>query len=180
MSLKTKILLIMTTAVAVAAFWFFLRPSQDDGTLATEAAHAVTGESRPLHRITNTSFRMSPAPATLCRAAPTRRPPHAGYHCHVFANEAALEPIRSGEGTYPVGSVIVKQKYYTRFAKQTVLFTIMRKMDGGYDDENGDWEYSVVNSAGTDVLLAGREQSCIACHKYYADTDFVSRVYLDP
>jgi hypothetical protein len=180
MTLKSKIILVATAIAAIAVLAMIFRPSQDDGSLASSAVSAVSGDSVSLYRVTETSFRMSPASATLCRAAPTQRPPHAGYHCHVFANERARKPIQSGNGEYPAGSVIVKQKYYTQFAKKTALFTIMRKMDDGYDDENGNWEYSVVNSTGKKLLSSGREASCIACHAQYADTDFVTRVYLDP
>lgn len=179
MALKIKILLFAMLAIAVVVLALFLRRSQDDGTLAATAVHAVTGEKEALNRVTKTTFRMSPASATLCVVLPTQQPPHVGYHCHVFANERALEPIQTGKGTYPVGSVIVKQKYNSRRAKQTVLFTLMRKMESGYDAENGDWEYSVVDSARSKVLTVGREASCIACHESYADTDFVTREYLD-
>ena len=178
--MKKKILLALLSVLAIAIIAFSIRPAQDDGILATKAALAATGENKKLHRVTKTSFRMSPAAAHLCNVGPTQRRPHVGYHCHVFTSENALRTIQTGEGTYPVGSVIIKQKFYTQFAKQTALFTLMRKMDPGYDVEHGDWEYSIVDSAGTDVLLAGREESCIKCHKHYADTDFVSRVYLTP
>ena len=180
MTLRSKLTLFAFVVVAAAALVVLLCPSEDDGSLASTAANIISGDTEPLIRITETSFRMSPAAATLCRAAKTQRPPHVGYHCHVFANERAREPIQSGVGEYPAGSVIVKQKYYTRLAKKTALFTIMRKMNSGYDDENGNWEYSVVDSTGTNLLSSGRQESCISCHASYEDTDFVTRVYLDP
>lgn len=157
----------------------FLRTAQKNNSSASDAVQVVSGEVQAMHRITDEVFRMSPSAATLCWYDPTGNPPHAGHYCHVFTNGVALETIESGNGLYPVGSVIVKQKYSTRLAQNTEIFTIMRKMDSGYDDEHGNWEYSVVDSSGKNVLLRGREESCISCHNYYQDTDYVSRVYLN-
>lgn len=171
------ILLGILTAIGIAAFGY-LRPAQDDGSLASGAAQTVSGDEQAMYRVTKTVFRMSPSVANLCRFDPTGNPPHAGYYCHVFANSTAVETIKSGHGEYPVGSIIVKQKYSSRSAQNTELFTIMRKMEGGYDDENGDWEYSMVDSSGNELLSRGRDASCISCHTHYKETDYVSRVYL--
>ncbi len=164
MKLRTKAILALLAFAAIIALIALLPPSQADGTRAAMAASTVSGENEPLVRITETCFRMSPAAATLCLVLPTQSPPHAGFYCHVFANEHARKTILSGVGEYPIGSVLVKQKFHTRLAKSTVLFTIMRKMKSGYDNENGNWEYSVVNSTGQQLLSSGRQNSCIGCH----------------
>ena len=75
MALKIKILLFAMLAIAVVVLAVFLRRSQDDGTLAATAVHAVTGEKEALNRVTKTTFRMSPASATLCVVLPTQQPP---------------------------------------------------------------------------------------------------------
>ena len=179
MSFKIKlILLAILVVVGIVAAMMILWPAKDDGKLASMAVSAVAGNEQKLHRLTEKAFRMAPLPATRCRLDPTQSPPHVGYYCHVFVNDAAKEPITTGKGKYSVGSVIVKQKYFSKLARKTELFTIMRKMESGYDDENGDREYSIVDSAGAEVLSRGRDESCISCHTFYKDTDYVSREYL--
>ena len=54
----------------------------------------------------------------------------------------------------------------------------MRKMAAGYDPEHGDWEYAVLDGTNKRVLSRGRIDSCIECHRHYAETDFVTRSYL--
>lgn len=170
----------MAIAILLAvAIGFGFLPTETDGSLASEAVQTVVGKPASLSRVTETTFRMSPASATLCVSLPTQQPPHVGYHCHVFANQAARKPILSGKEGYPVGSVIVKQKFYSRFAQKTALFTIMRKMDNGYDEANGNWEYSVVDATGEQLISKGKKESCISCHTHYRETDFVTRAYLD-
>jgi len=76
------------------------------------------------------------------------------------------------------GTVIVKQKFADRAATKTELYTVMRKMDDGYDADNGNWEYSIVDRSAAKVLSRGRTDSCIACHAPYARTDYVTRLYM--
>ncbi|MDB2687538.1 cytochrome P460 family protein [Mariniblastus sp.] len=178
MNIKTLLIVLMILLAIGIATYGFLRPIPGETSSASVAAQTVSGDEEAMHRITETAFRMSPPAATLCKIDATESPPHVGYYCHVFANSVALETIKSGRGEYPLGSIVVKQKYASRLIQNTELFTIMRKMKEGYDDENGNWEYSIVDSTGSNIQLRGREASCIQCHAYYKETDFVSRVYL--
>jgi len=180
--LLVAVLIVVAAGTTWAAVtWVIERQnSEDDGSLAAKAIQVVSGEKQSLVSVTESPFRMSPSTATLCRIDPTGSPPHAGYHCHIFVNGNAVETIESGNGKYPIGSVIIKQKYSSQFARRTELFTIMRKMEEGYDDENGNWEYSVVDSSAEQFLSRGREESCITCHTLYKNTDYVSRAYLEP
>lgn len=179
---RIALLLVLAAGMTFAVvIWVIERQNiEDDGSLATKAVQVVSGDKQSLFRVTETPFRMSPSTATLCKIDPTGSPPHTGYYCHVFVNENARETIESGSGKYPIGSLIIKQKYNSQFVRSTELFTIMRKMKDGYDDENGNWEYSVVDSTAEQLLLQGREKSCIACHTLCKNTDYVSRAYLKP
>ena len=139
-------------------------------------------EVSKMHRVTEKPFKMIPAAAFDC-VAPTRaskqtRTPHGDYFCHVFVDEAGRQTMTSGSGEYPVGTVIVKQKFADSRGKATELYTLMRKMEPGYDTEHGDWEYSIVNRKATQVLARGRIESCIECHKSYEQTDYVTRLYI--
>ncbi len=179
MKFNTRILWL-AILISIATFVTLILWQRDDnGSLAATAACAVSGETNEsIHRVTDTVFRMTPSSAMLCMVDPSRLPPHADYYCHVYVNDVGLTPMKTGKGEYALGSVVIKQKYSDRVSMHTELFTIMRKMDAGYDPENGDWEYSVVDSTGTKVLSSGRIESCIACHALYPETDYISRIYM--
>ena len=140
-------------------------------------ARMASDESK-LHRVTDVPFKMDDEAAALCDRNPKSFHAHSNYYCHVYVNVAGLETMKSGKGIYPVGSVIVKQKYSDEEATETELFTIMRKMKPGYDKAHGDWEYSIVDRTGVKELVSGRLEACIKCHTPYAKTDYVTRVYL--
>lgn len=104
---------------------------------------------------------------------------HGDRFCDVFVSENAKEVIRSGEGEYPTGAVIVKTKFPDRSRKIVELFTVMRKMQPGYSPEHGNWEYSVIDAEAQHVLARGKITSCIQCHESYSMTDFVTRAYFE-
>jgi hypothetical protein len=87
-----------------------------------------------------------------------------------------MPPILSGKGTYPEGTMILKQKLSDAEGRRTDLYTGMLKREKGYNSTIGDWEFFVLDSKATAVTSAGKIESCIRCHKAYRDTDFVSLV----
>src|SRR5262249_15058679 len=99
-------------------------------------------------------------------------------YCHVYVTANGLDVLRSGEGTYPVGTWIVKAKYADQGTSKIELFTRMRKMPAGYDPDHGDWEYAVIDRDRVTVLAQGTLANCIACHDAHKATDYVTRVYL--
>ena len=105
--------------------------------------------------------------------------PHLRKFVNVFVNEAGrramLEKLKP---RFPVGTLVVKEKLERRDAAEPELLTAMYKREAGYDPEGGDWEYLVLDGRGTKVRARGRLESCRACHRADADTDFVSRNYL--
>jgi hypothetical protein len=137
-----------------------------------------------LTRITPSPHEMAASSVTSCRA------PSIGPHnlhegdilesawCNVYVTADAKEIMLSGTGAYPVGTLVVKSKLATKDANEVLLYTVMQKMPQGYDPDNGDWEYSVIDGKTRRVQARGRIDSCIECHKAYPDSDYVSRVYL--
>ena len=137
-----------------------------------------------MHRMTEQPFRMETQAAFLC-VAPARSSdnsapgdPHHDYFCHVYITDDGVNTMKSGLGTYPVGTIIIKQKLADKQGKKIELYTLMRKMEAGYDPEHGDWEYSVVDKRAKTVLSRGRTDSCIECHQAHYETDYVTRAYL--
>ncbi len=172
-----KVALLAASTLILATWGLQESNDQADDGLLVATAKGVG----KLDRITSHPVKMNPQVSTLCTAPAQARPqaPHGDYYCHVFITSGGANTIRSGEGNYPVGTVIVKQKFADAKGKSTELYTLMRKMEPGYDPEHSDWEYSVVNRKATQVLARGKIASCIECHQSYRETDFVTRVYLD-
>lgn len=147
---------------------------RDDGTIDYAGWTAVTVE--PIRVPEQLFFR--------CRVDPQveegmkKRGPHFVPAVKVYANPVALDPLRSGSTAMPVGSVVVKEKWWNDKDKQPHNYAAMVKREDGYDPANGNWEYIFVQSEGERKVERGRIESCIACHRT-ASRDYLFRSYLD-
>jgi hypothetical protein len=94
----------------------------------------------------------------------------------VYVNELG-RPVALG-GTalpYPAGTILVKESLGadgTGSKGELSNLTIMVKREGGYDPDNGDWEY-VMTTPATLVRMQGKLGMCINCHAAARDSDFV-------
>jgi hypothetical protein len=124
------------------------------------------------HKVPNLAF--------VCSVVPPGRlfTPHDDFWIHVFVTSEATNMIQTGQGVYPEGTIILKQKFLDAEAKQTEFYTGMRKREKDYNPEYGDWEFFTLDPAGTKVTARGRIDSCMDCHANWKETDFVSRKYL--
>ena len=133
-------------------------------------------------------YYISAAVDALCRAptsanyeAERKRNPHAATFITVYVNNVGREAMFSKEvQRFPAGSVIVKQKIGSNSSegRTTLLYTLMRKREPGYNPAVGDWEFLVVAGNGTQLEASGKIESCQACHVRRSDSDFVFRPYL--
>lgn len=162
--------------VAVATTTVAWTESDDPETLSR-----VVARLDKLHRVTDEPHPMADSTAQLCKAAFNRNI-HEGNgttaYCHVYVTESGKEQMASGKGAYPVGTVIVKSKLKDKTSDDAILFTVMRKMAAGFDAEYGDWEYAVLDGPSKRLLASGKIDSCIACHKEYSESDYVTRAYI--
>lgn len=136
-----------------------------------------------LHRVTEKPHLMFDTTSTLCAPARmTRDNLHKNLdkaaYCNVYVNELAKPMMMSGHGTYPTGSLIVKSKLLDPDKPNIQLYTVMQKMADGYDPENGNWEYAIIDGTSQRVFASGKIESCIECHTDYKATDFVTRTYM--
>ncbi|MFO0946111.1 MAG: cytochrome P460 family protein [Planctomycetota bacterium] len=140
-------------------------------------------------RVNEEPYRMSDPVAMLCwdyarekvrQEWAEHRIPMQDTYCFVYTNELASPTMTSGNGSYPVGSIVIKEKLKSADSREAELFTVMRKRAPGYDPDHGDWEYAVVTNGGTEIVERGKLQRCIECHDNYKETDYVTREYLRP
>jgi hypothetical protein len=127
-------------------------------------------------RVTAKPFHVVPAAQFACRSASSVSP-HDGHWIHVYVTQTGYETMSSGKGTYPRGTIILKEKFRDAAGTQTDLFTGMLKREKGYAPETGDWAFFVLNSKAT-AVTAHSVQSCVHCHASLRSSDFVSRRYL--
>lgn len=139
---------------------------------------AALAHYRAWFKINPTRLRFAAAPAAQCAAPnPTQLPsPHLDKFITVYVNPLGRRAmLRDSRPKFPVGAVIVKEKYATAASQIPELMTVMRKHPGGYAPDNGDWEYLVLDGKGGRVQAQGRIAACQGCHLQKAATDFVFR-----
>lgn len=124
----------------------------------------------------------------LC-AAPTpvrvdeerKRNPHASTAITVYVNEIGQAAMfAESAATFPVGSIIVKQKFDPNHEPdKPLLYTVMIKHESGYNPDAGDWEFAVIGGDGREFQARGALANCIACHTPQKASDFVFRSYVE-
>ena len=95
--------------------------------------------------------------------------PH-GAVLRTFVNDIAYDAIKDGLGTYPDGSVVLKENYDPS-GEMLGAITVMKKVKG-FDPENGDW-FWVKYAAGGKVMAEGKVTGCISCHAQAREQDMV-------
>ena len=107
-------------------------------------------------------------------------PHEVGYvtFARVYANSLAESEITKFAPKFPVGAIIVREKYLkeTDLVPETV--TAMVKREKGFSKKTNDWEFFTLN--GRFLTLQKRETKgdCAKCHSQVENTDFVFKTYL--
>jgi hypothetical protein len=78
---------------------------------------------------------------------------------------------------FPPGAVVLKQKFEDSSARKTVLYTGMLKREAGYNPDCGDWEFFTLSGDRRSITARGRLETCMACHRDYAHSDYVTKAY---
>lgn len=105
--------------------------------------------------------------------------PHDTAYITVFVNPVGSDAMMNQpDPRFPVGSIIIKEKFPKRDSPEPVLLTVMKKREPGYDVARGDWEYMVLDGGMTSIGARGMLGTCQGCHLEKADQDFVFRTYL--
>lgn len=92
----------------------------------------------------------------------------------VYANELARSAyFSSPTKTFPVGSILVREKLASASAEQPQLLTVMIKRQKGFNPKGGDWSFLTVDGAGTKVKQHKQKSDCLECHQSARARDFV-------
>lgn len=135
--------------------------------------------------LTKDPVRVSPEIFTMCRApvvAPNTvaRGPHLAPSVRYFVNPENETVVKAGTNPVPVGTTIVKEKWWREDALAPDAYAAMIKREPGYDPVHGDWEYVYVTKDETEkrIVERGKLTSCINCHRNAKTTDYLFRTYL--
>lgn len=164
------------------------------GTLVAGSQAPTPGDRLQPYRtwvaVTPEPVDMAASTAMLCMI-PTKWQapnPHMPKVFKVFVNPLGAKAFKSEKPKFPVGTMIVKEKYdamattpggFSRVLKpgaKPELMTAMVKRAPGFDPENGDWEYLVLDRAMT--RQEGKVTHCQSCHLGVKTRDFVFADYL--
>lgn len=96
----------------------------------------------------------------------------------VYANDKARTNFFYNQPDFPVGSIIVREKYSTLGSTPETVIAMVKR-EKGFNDATGDWEFFVFN--GRDMALTSRESvgSCATCHARAKETDWTFRTYMN-
>lgn len=104
--------------------------------------------------------------------------PHIDKYINVYVNEVGKKAMIERYPNFPVGSIIVKEKFSLISPSDIEAITIMIKQKKNYNPQFGDWEFAVVG--GDKLILSdrGKLTKCQTCHEYAKSEGFVFRDYL--
>lgn len=91
----------------------------------------------------------------------------------VYANDLALAETKKERPTFPVGSILVREKNVLEDSPLPQTVIAMVKRDKGFSKDTNDWEFFLFD--GYLMSLKGRETvgSCSKCHSAAARNDWV-------
>lgn len=141
----------------------------------------VAERYRQLEAITPLPVSVSVVAATRCSAitadelvlSESRYGPHAEMFVSIYMNTIAADHSLSSKASFPVGSVIVKEKSVLWPTGKTRPDGVggMIKREPGFDATHGDWEYFYYEELGE--IERGSITSCVQCHVHAKSTDYV-------
>lgn len=92
----------------------------------------------------------------------------------VYANARARGAFETPvPSTFPVGSVIVREKVMSAGDESPQLLAVMVKRAPGFNPKAGDWEFVLVDGSASKVLERQKKGSCLDCHVSQRERDFV-------
>ena len=136
---------------------------------------------RSWHLVNKEPVLIEPALSFLCAQIITKEPPspHAMKYIRVYVNDIGKEAMLSEQPmVFPVGSIIIKEKFTKGADKKPELLTIMIKRAISTPASVQDWEF-LTSTDQKQVAKGGDVSHCVSCHTGQPKTDFVYKTYVD-
>lgn len=99
---------------------------------------------------------------------------HMNLYVDIYVNSTGMSVWSAGTGTFPVGTVIVKEMFAEEADTDPVGWTTFEKLDSGYDPDFNDWHVQKIVGDSVDLNSPGSGTSCAGCHDdAAADKDMI-------
>jgi hypothetical protein len=96
----------------------------------------------------------------------------------VYANDLAKGEITRTSPSFPVGSIIVREKNETETSALPQAVIAMVKRSKGFSSATNDWEFFQFDGAGLKPQKRETTGNCAACHIQAEKTDWVFNSHL--
>lgn len=104
---------------------------------------------------------------------------HSGAFVRSYYNDVAAGAVANWSGSFPDGTILVKEQFEDEAGTKPVGHTIMWKVEG-FDPEHGDWYWAAFGAAGQ-AQRTGAIADCYGCHQATAMTaDWVRTPFMSP
>jgi len=100
-------------------------------------------------------------------------PTHGGKFVFTHINSIGIDSYRNKKYPYPDGTIAVKEAHATNDPNSAVDTFYVMKKTSGFDKDNGDWYYAVIDSSGKSMQSGGKIQMCISCHQGSKNKDYI-------
>lgn len=97
---------------------------------------------------------------------------HNGDFVRSYMNDVAVAAIANFDGTFPDGTIFVKEQYGDAAGTVKTGHTVMLKLDG-YDSAKGDWYWVAYDAKGKTTVHNGMAPYCSDCHAAAKANDWV-------
>lgn len=92
----------------------------------------------------------------------------------LYANDIAREMMEADKpSTFPVGSILVREKLRRPTDQQPRLLTVMVKRASGFNPKGNDWEFLLIDGTMKKIKHRQKTGSCLNCHTSMSHRDFV-------
>lgn len=130
---------------------------------------------RALTRLTETQIDVEASVMAFCRDPKDIHGPHIKPGIHLYVSREVLEGKRTPDSSrYPIGSLVVKEKFDIKGDAKPNVITVMEKVA----DERRvqDWRFYMIRLSDRSFVRDEAKVSCVDCHSRFARSDFVSPV----
>lgn len=151
--------------------------------LETNALHAEILKYKTWTVVNSEPVKLAPMVAAMCAEVRGRsETPHKDSYIRVYVNEMGQEAMLTAKNPrFPVGTIVLKEKFSQKQSQTPEFFTIMLKREAGYNPRGGDWQYLIMGAAKARIEKPADIERCQSCHSAWAErSDFISRTYLSP
>lgn len=173
--MKSKVLLLIGTLLCL-----YLETARAGDEVPTDLGltQEVQGLTNRFVRLTSKPLLLPALYSSLCVPSDDLpHSPHDNHYIHVYISTNAVKSARMVPRSYPVGTVVLKEKMTASKSKQPELYTGMLKREKGYNPNAGDWEFFTVSGDAKRITARGKIDSCIDCHKNYQKTDYLTEIW---